>query len=251
MVAARWLATALFLLSIPVFLLLSNVRVAAMEERVYDYAFSHYDAPAVTGLERAELDRAAREIIDYFESPERNALLDISVETASQPEPLFNEREVVHMRDVKHLFHLFFRIHELAFVYLVAYVAGVFLWSRERSMRTLARHGVIAGIATVGVLGLAAVSMLVGFDQLFVQFHLLSFSNDFWQLNPATDRLVQMFPHGFWFDVSLGVGVLTVLQGALLAAGGYAYMEWSDRASERRRRSRFRTRTAVEPPATP
>ena len=70
------------------------------------------------------------------------------------------------------------------------------------------------------ILGLAAIAMLVGFDQLFLTFHMLSFSNDFWRLDPATDRLVQMFPQGFWFDVSIGVGVLTVLEGGLVALGG-------------------------------
>ena len=45
----------------PVFLLLSNVRIAATEESVYHYGFSAYNIPAVTGLDRAQLDRAAHE----------------------------------------------------------------------------------------------------------------------------------------------------------------------------------------------
>lgn len=246
MSVARWLAAALFLVSIPLFLLLTNVRFVATESRVYGYAFSHYDVPAVTGIERSELDRAAREIIAYFESNDRNVPLDVRVRVQGEAQPLFNEREVLHMRDVKGLFQKVFGLHQLALVYIVIYITGVYLWSRERSPRRLARQAVIAGIATAAALGVAAVAMLVGFDQLFTQFHLLSFSNDFWQLNPATDRLVQMFPQGFWFDVSLGVGVLTVMQGGLIALAGYAYIEWSDRAAERRRRARLRARVEAE-----
>lgn len=247
MFAARWVAAAAFIACIPVFLLLTNVRIAATEERVYGYGFSAYDVPAVTGIARPELDRAAHEIVRYFTSGDPNSLLDIRVQLAGgELQPLYGEREIIHMRDVKQLFQFFFRVHQVAFVYLTTYVGAVYLWSREQSLRRLARQAVIAGITTAVALGLAAVAMLVGFDRLFVGFHLLSFSNDFWQLDPATDRLVQMFPLGFWFDVSIGVGVLTVVQGGLVALAGYAYLEWSERRTERRRRARLRARAEAE-----
>ncbi len=246
MFAARWLAAALFIICVPVFLLLTNVRIAAAEERVYGYGFSAYNIVAVTGIERPQLDRAAHEIVQYFGSDDPNSLLDIRVQVGSESQPLFNEREVIHMRDVKRLFQFFFHVHEVAFAYILVYVAGVYLWSREQSLRRLARQAVIAGSATAVALTLAAMAMLVGFDQLFVGFHMLSFSNDFWQLNPATDRLVQMFPEGFWFDVSIGVGVLTIVEGGLVALGGYAYIEWGERRAERRRRTRLRARAEAE-----
>ena len=129
----RWIATALFIASVPVFLLFSNVRVAAMEPRVSEYSFGHYDVETVTGVDRAQLDRAAREITRYFRNDQE--LLTSRVVVDGQEQALFSPREVLHMRDVKDLFQLTFRLHEIAFVYIVAYVAAVFLWSRERSIR--------------------------------------------------------------------------------------------------------------------
>ena len=232
MQAARWLATAFFILSVPTFLVLSNVRVAAMEPRVYGYSLSQYDAPARTGIDRAQLDVAAAEIARYFRSSD--PLLDIRVEVNGRAEPLFSPREILHMRDVKALFRQVFRVHEIAFVYIVGYVAAVFLWSRERSMRRFAQQLSIAGIVTAGVLAAAALAVAVGFDELFTRFHLISFSNDFWLLDPRTDRLVQMFPNGFWFAVTLAVGAVTLLQGITLAAIGYAYGAWLDRRAVER-----------------
>ncbi|MFA7249584.1 MAG: TIGR01906 family membrane protein [Dehalococcoidia bacterium] len=247
MYAARWVASALFIACIPIFLVLSNVRVAAAEERVFGYGFSTYNVPAITGIERVQLDRAAHEIVQYFTSGDTTSLLDIRVRVAGgETQPLYNEREIIHMRDVKQLFQLVFRLHEVAFAYIVAYIAGVYLWSREQSLRRLAQQAMTGGIATVVILGAMAVMMLVGFDQLFLLFHQMSFANDFWQLDPATDRLVQMFPQGFWFDVSIGVGALTVLEGGLVALAGYAYLEWSERRADRRRRARLRARAEAE-----
>jgi len=231
-IIARWIATALFVICVPLLLVLTNVRIAASEQRVYDYSFSQYDAVASTGIARPELDRAAREIVAYFHNDAD--LLTTRVLIDGREQPLFTPRETLHMRDVKDLFTWTFRIHELAFAYVVSYVAAVFLWSRERSLRRLARQAMVAGAVTVGLLGIAAIGVVIGFDDLFREFHVLSFSNDFWQLDPATDRLIQMFPRNFWFDMTLGVGVLTVMQGGLLVLAGYGYLLLDDR----RRRSR-------------
>lgn len=228
MLATRWIATVLFIIAVPLFLVLTNVRVAATEPRVYGYAYSQYDGVARTGIDRAQLDAASGEIIDYFRSGSGDELLDIRVVIDGQAEALYTQREVLHMRDVRNLFQLTFRVQEIAFVYLVTYVVVVFLWSRERALRELARQSMIAGGVTVGLLGAAAIGVLVGFDSLFEQFHLLSFSNDFWRLNPATDRLVQMFPFSFWFDVTLAVGVISAMQGGLVALAGYGYLVWED-----------------------
>jgi integral membrane protein (TIGR01906 family) len=240
--ALRWVTAALFVASIPLFLVLTNVRIAASWEPVYGYSFSQYGAPEVTGIPRSELDRASREIIRYFESGGTNELLDIRIREGEESRPLFNQREVLHMRDVKDLMQFTFRLQEFAFVYVVGYVAAVYLWSRERSMRHLAVQTIVAGVAAVAVLGVAAAGVVMGFDTLFEQFHLLSFSNDLWQLDPTRDHLIQMFPQGFWFDVTLAVGILTIMQAGLLALAAVGYLVWLDRRRERQLRSRRRRR---------
>jgi integral membrane protein (TIGR01906 family) len=224
----RWIATGLFFIAVPLFLLLTNVRVAATEPRVYGYSYSQHDVVERTGIDRAQLNRTTDELVNYFRTGSGDELLDIRVIVDGDEEALYSQREVLHMRDVKNIFQLAFRVHEIAFVYVIAYVAAVFLWSRERALRELAKQAMIAGAATVALLGAAAISVLFGFDSLFEQFHLLSFSNDFWRLNPATDRLIQMFPQEFWFDVTLGAGVITAMQGGLVALAGYGYLVWED-----------------------
>jgi integral membrane protein (TIGR01906 family) len=246
MLILKWAAAALFVVSIPLFLVLSNVRIAAMEPRVYEYSFAEYGAEITTGIDRAQLDFAARDIVNYFQNDEE--LLTTQVRVGGQEQPLFTERETLHMKDVKGLFNAVFFIQEVAFVYAVAYVTTVFLWSRERSLRTLGQLCLVAGVGTAGLLMAAAVGLFVGFDDLFRQFHLLSFSNDFWELDPARDHLIQMFPRDFWFDVSLAVGVASVLEGLLVALAGFAILSWVNRSAARlrlRERSERRARRAA------
>src|SRR5690606_26175132 len=100
------------------------------------------------------------EIVRYFGESSEGELLDIRVQRGEEEVALFNQREILHMADVRDLFQLTFRAHEFALVYIVAYVAAVYLWSRERSMRRLAREGVIGGALTVGVLSVSALSVV-------------------------------------------------------------------------------------------
>jgi len=227
-IATRWIATVLFIVAVPLFLLLTNVRVVATEPRVYSYSYNQYDVVTRTGIDRVQLDGATDEIVDYFRTGSGDELLDIRVVLDGEEQALYSQREILHMRDVKDLMQFSFRVQEIAFVYVVAYIVVVFLWTRERALRDLAKQSMIAGGATVALLGAGAIGVLLGFDSLFEQFHLLSFSNDLWRLNPATDRLIQMFPQGFWFDVTLAVGVITVMQGGLVALAGYGYLVWED-----------------------
>lgn len=223
--------TALFSIALGALILLTNVRLAATQPEVYEYSFSQYDAVETTGVPREDLDRSAREIIAYFGSGHQ-PYLTIEVPINGQPTPLFKERELMHMRDVRELFQKTFFVQEIALAFVVLYVAGVVIRYRRGAIHRLARQVLVAGAAITVVLALAAGAMVVGFHWLFTQFHLISFANDWWMLNPRTDRLIQMFPDGFWFDVAMGVGLLTLAESVLIALLGYVVLRRGARQSQ-------------------
>jgi integral membrane protein (TIGR01906 family) len=211
----RGLATFLFIIAIPLALISTNVRYLANEGRVYTYAFDEYDAPATTGIARSELVRASAELRDYFNNNAESFYT--RVKQGERGVPLFNEREVRHLHDVKQLFGWVFHVQEIAFVYILAYVAGVFIWARERSLRALALHALIGGVLTIAIIVLLGAFAVSGFERTFERFHLIAFSNDLWRFDPRTDHLVQMFPEEFWFDVTMITGLMTIGEAALLS----------------------------------
>ena len=216
-------ATVFFVVSIPLLLITTNIRWAASEARLYQYSFGRYDAEERTGIARSELDQAADELVAYFHSDEKN--IDIRVEQDGQQVPLFNERETAHLADVKDLFRANFRVQEAALAFAFVYVAAVFVWAAEASLRVLARILLTASLLTLGLLVLFGVGALVGFDEIFLRFHFLAFTNDLWKLNPTTDHLIQMFPRDFWFDATMLVVGLTALEATALASLSAAYLK--------------------------
>ena len=65
---------------------------------------------------------------------------------------------------------------------------------------------------------LVGLGTLVGFDRLFLAFHLISFSNDLWQLDPRRDYLIAMFPQGFFLDATLLIALAIIVQSTALVA---------------------------------
>lgn len=218
-----WLARALFYVAIPLALVTTNVRFAFNEERVYQYSIEHYDVPAVTGFSHTDLIAATQDIRAYFNNS-ADYLRTRVHDPSGNVVPLFNAKEVLHMRDVKALVHGVYAAEALALCLIAAYVVGVCLWSRAIGVRTLARQALKGAVATVVLLVVFGIAGATGFDSLFIRFHEIAFSNNNWQLDPARDHLIQMFPEGFWLDVTMLIAGLTVLEALLLGGGAWLYL---------------------------
>ncbi len=205
----RALAGVLFVVALPVAIILTVVRVAFNEQAVYQYSIDTFDAPGVTGFSRGQLLQAAVEIRHYLNSSD--PVLRVLVSDASgQRVPLFKTREVEHMADVKTLLQRVYLLQSVALGFVLAYVVAAFGWAREGSIRQLARAVAWSASLTAALVVALGAALAVGFDRLFTEFHVLAFSNNLWELDPARDHLVQIFPQEFWYQATLGIGVVSV-----------------------------------------
>ena len=209
------LATGLFFVAVPLFLIAFNVRWVINFPPLYSYGFDRYDIPQYTGIERAELLSAGRQIRDYFNNDVD--LLEINVVVRGiRVTNLYNEREVLHMRDVKGLVKGVYRVSEISTLYLLLFIGVGFALRRRAFLPTLGRLLRWSGGITLGLVLLVGLGSLVGFERLFLAFHLISFSNDLWQLDPRRDYLIAMFPQGFFLDATLLIALAIIVQAAAL-----------------------------------
>jgi len=209
-VTAKWL----FILCLPILLLSASIGWAVNSLWLYKYGFEKYNVSRITGLAEVELEKAATGLIGYFNSGEE--YISLTVIKDGEPFELFNQREVIHLRDVKGLVWFDYRLLIGTLIYALVY-AGVSLFWRKDWRRLVWR--VVGGsgltLALMLALGLGA---LLNFDQLFLQFHLISFTNELWQLDPTKDYLIMLFPQGFWYDATLFCGLATA--GGAVVLGG-------------------------------
>lgn len=197
--AARWG----LVLVMPLLITSAVIAFAVNFQPLYEYGFDGYDVGATTGLVDAELSKAARGLIGYFNSGDE--FIDVTVIRDGQPFTLFNEREVIHLFDVKGLIRLDYGVLAVSFIYAVL-VTGTTLFRREP--KRLAAPLFWGGVFTLTLVIVRAAMAITDFDAFFTQFHLLSFANDFWLLNPRTDYLIMLFPGGFWRDAMIFVDAI-------------------------------------------
>jgi len=223
-IITKWL----FIVCLPLLLLTASLALAVNSAWLYEYGFEKYQVGQTTGLDWPELEKASTGLVHYFNSGEEN--VSLSVVKDGEPFVLFNQREVAHLRDVKGLFRLDYWILLGTLICALAY-AGVSLWRKE--WRRLA-WGLVGGSGLTLVLILAlGLGALFNFDQLFLQFHLLSFANELWLLDPSKDYLIMLFPRGFWYNATLFCALATGIGAVIL--GGVGVLIYSSTASLRHR----------------
>jgi integral membrane protein (TIGR01906 family) len=129
--------------------------------------------------------------------------------------PVLDAAERGHMRDVRDVFTGLYALGLLSAVGL----AGA--WLRARAGGPAAgrlRRGVSVGARWLAVLIVVAGAFaLVAFDAAFEVFHRLFFAAGTYTFDPATSRLVQLFPDAFWSETAMLVGG-TILALCLVVA---------------------------------
>ena len=210
--AVNILRLVIIAIAMPFFLLSSNISWVVNWPSLYSYGFEKYDVDLYTGIQIKQLVSAGKQIRDYF--GDDNEFITIRVEKDGDIIPnLYNRREILHMKDVKELIKGVYRSQQVsALLIALGVLLGFALpipGHLGRSVRWICRGGGIT-LAVTFFVGLLALS---GF---FLYFHLISFSNDLWMLDPRKDFLIMMFPQGFFFDATILIVLLTLAEGLIL-----------------------------------
>ena len=208
------LAYAAFIVAIPLLLIITNLRVVVNTPLLYSYGFDQYEIERVTGIERAELISAGRQIRDYFNNEE--VWLDVQVRIGGVLYRIYNETEILHMWDVKALIRTLYNVQLIAGLYILLFIPAGLAIAPRTFPRTLLRLILWGAAVTLAIVFTAGLLSLTGFSQTFYVFHLIAFTNDLWKLDPARDFLIAMFPEGFFFDTTMVLAGMTVIQGLWL-----------------------------------
>ena len=205
----------LFVFCLPVLLITSTIRLEVNELSLYEYGFDKYKISRDTGIDKIQLRSVAQHLIDYFNL--RVDTVQIKIIKGDEAFNLFNERELIHLGDVRNLIQLDYWVQRGAFLLMVIFALALFFGLRV-GWRMLVRGLFGGSFITIGLIVALALWALFGFEQLFMLFHLISFANEYWILDPARDYLIRLFPGGFFYDAAL-FGFGAIMLEALLIGG--------------------------------
>jgi integral membrane protein (TIGR01906 family) len=210
-------ASVAFAVSLPVLFISGSVRVLVTTPALYDYGWWRYDAPGRTGLARPELDDVGRQFREYFTGADE--ILDLTVAPGGQRTSLLSEREVSHMADVRALVRRVFAAEWASGIFAGTYVVTGFALLRRGFWPLLRRWVRLSAVLSLAAIVIIAFASLIAFDAVFTLFHVVSFSNDLWQLDPYRDYLLLLFPEGFFLDATIAIALMTALAYGVAVSG--------------------------------
>ncbi len=141
-----------------------------------------------------------------------NTLEDLQQLVFENGDPIYIERELSHLEDVKIVLQGVLKVFYGA---AAVYVLGGLI-ARSRGWQNIYLKAIfLGGKITAGLLVMILFLTLISFQALFTNFHLLFFEGDSW-LFFYSDTLIRLFPVQFWQDIFLVFGILTLAGGILL-----------------------------------
>lgn len=212
------LLAVLLVLAVPVVVFGANGLALLFDSDFYSRGQIQQRVDDTYGLSQQTLVPVNRAIVRFFQSGQET--LPQSLEAEGADPSFFGERELVHMEDVRGLARLIALLQRGSLLYGIIFVVLSFVLFGTKAVGRIGTCLILGGVLTMALVLLAGALTVIDFGELFRRFHLLSFSNDFWLLDPRTDHLVQMFPFAFWFSATLTIALRSLLSaGGLVVAG--------------------------------
>lgn len=194
----------LLVISISISCLLIAIELNAFNINLYNKSFRKHNIDKLTGKDFNELEEIANDLILYLDGKESEDIM----------QPNFNNKEILHMEDVKMLFTSGKLIRTISVV-LSLFLTSYFFNKRQKKYFKFIFMGLFSNWIILTILGFM---IYFDFNKYFTIFHHIFFSNDLWILNPKTDLLIQMLPEDFFMNMASRIVLfflifLTLVQG--------------------------------------
>jgi integral membrane protein (TIGR01906 family) len=208
---ARFLITWIVTILVPLALFLSSGRILFTPLYIrYQYSRPTFPADPY-GFTTADRLKWGQISLDYLFN---DAGIDfLGGQRLADGSPLYTERELSHMDDVKQVIQAALRIWEASLGILIG--LGLAAWGakwQNSYLRGLGRGGWL----TLGLIVFILINVFISFDTLFTVFHQIFFASNSW-IFLYSDTLIRLFPIPLWQNGFIMVGLITFLGGALLA----------------------------------
>jgi len=205
----------LFNTSLFLAILLSNSLLMINTDSFYKFEFNKNNTALKTGINENDLFLVVDNIQDFFKE-KSNEKINMVVYISGIKKNLFNSKEIQHMIDVKNLI-----LNIKLFNYFLWFTALILLLikislSKEKKLISLLSITRSYFIYSVAILISTLILIALSFRWIFYFFHIISFDNNLWILDPRTDYLIKIFEEVFFMDAAIFIGILTLFSSIII-----------------------------------
>lgn len=200
---------AFFLLSLAFFL--TVVDITCFQRSFYQKEYTSQQTSQSLGMSEESLMNATNTLLDYLQD-KRDDLIVVE-EVHGTNREIFNERETLHMVDVKNLYQNALFVRNGSFIVGLGLLAvGILVFKNKEKLYARYQEGVLI---LVGIISALAIWAIIDFEAFWIQFHEIFFDNDLYLLDPRTSIMINMFPESFFYHLVMKI-ILIFIGGILL-----------------------------------
>jgi len=197
----------ILIIVIPVLITTYAFRFTAFDEKYYFRFYEKYDIYSQFQT-KEEVNNNTILLLDYLKG---KAPLDTE---------FFNEKEKLHLVDVKAIMS---GLNIASYVSLLAFLFILLHLRRTKHFDYVFKGFLYGGLLTLVLIGIFIIMLATSFHSVFISFHQIFFNNDLWQLDPATDNLIVLFPNAFFYNIAIKIMLSSVITGAIFAGFGLLF----------------------------
>ena len=195
-----------------VFVLIASIRLVAFDQDLYASFYREEELAKELDVSQEVLEKRLFSLLDYIQNRQEGV------------DPIFNEREVMHMKDVQRLYVRAIWVQRVCCMgaFLIVFW---FFKSEKYAMSYLARGMLQASFCFLVGFCMIAFWAYTDFSDFWYRIHSLFFTNDLWLLNPNTDFMILLCPEELFVKLTLGAS-FTFLSVFFALNGGSAWFLW-------------------------
>ncbi len=218
-------ATAAFLLLL-VFLF-ASITLVMNDEGRHRREYQELGIAQAMGMSQEEVLDSLMLVIDYMQGSADSIEKEVTV--YGEKVIMFNDREAAHMADVRGLY-----LGWRSASYVMAGAAAVLIASaaailpKKSRLKALCSGCLWGGAAFAAIAAAIGVWFLIDFYSLWTAFHKLFFTNELW-LMYYTDRMIQMMPERFFYNIIIDIFLLFAVSAATMLSAAGAYLIFKKR----------------------
>lgn len=192
-------------LSLMMFIIAASVTITLNFRSLYYFDINHLNIAETSGIDAETIKKNYDILIDY------NSMFNH--DTLYFPDFAMSEHGRIHFEEVK---VIFVALQYIFIATLILSIIFIVINTKKRDSLYLK----LASVFTVVIPAALGIFIAANWEQAFVTFHHIFFSNDYWIFDPAKDAIITVLPDTFFMHCAIMILALVIL-GSIICAVCY------------------------------
>ena len=187
----------IFSICFSIFIITTAINFTVSFKQLYYYDIDKLNIPKLSNLSKEEIKLNYDYLIEYN--------LSKNVDEFEMPTIKSSNQGKIHFEEVRDIFQ---NVNKISRICLIISLIGIIIGIKNKDIQILN----YTSKALIIIPLVLAIPMIINFEDTFVIFHKLMFSNDYWIFDPTLDPVINILPEEFFFHAGIMIlGIVLVV----------------------------------------